>query len=158
MKFEQAFIGIVIIAIILFTAWYFFKPSEKTGLPNPAAVFCEDQGYTIETREDPAGGQYGVCIFGESECGQWQYYRGECKPGDIKTAPPPSHTYCERGDDCVPAQCCHPTFCVNKLGEANCTGIFCTEECQAGTMDCGCGSCICKEDRCIVSWINETWC
>lgn len=203
MRTEETLVGIIIIAILLFSVWYFLKPLEcelslcdckcypkgqtpeeltvklcgincyglynisgcileegqcksvKAGLANPASLFCENQGYKIEIREDPEG-QYGVCIFQDSECEEWQYYRGECKPGDIKIAPPPSQMYCENDEDCIPAQCCHPTFCVNKA--VNCIGIFCTEECRAGTMDCGCGSCICKDNRCVVSWINETWC
>ena len=154
MKSELVLIVILCISVLVFSAWYFTKQEEPaTGLPNPAAVFCEDNGYTIEIRED-IGGQYGVCIFNNSECDEWYYYKGDCKPGDIKTAPSPSQTYCENDDDCVPAQCCHPTFCVNDLGELNCTAVACTMDCQAGTMDCGQGSCVCKENRCVVSWIN----
>jgi hypothetical protein len=49
-------------------------------LPNPASVYCEEQGGTLEIRENQAG-QYGVCIFDDgSECDEWAYYRGECAP------------------------------------------------------------------------------
>jgi putative hemolysin len=58
-------------------------PEPTVGMPNPAAVYCEEQGYTVEIRTDENGGQYGVCIFPEgSECDEWTYYRGECSPGD----------------------------------------------------------------------------
>jgi putative hemolysin len=52
-----------------------------TGLANPASVYCEEQGYTLEMRTDADGGQYGVCIFPDgSECEEWAFYRGECGP------------------------------------------------------------------------------
>lgn len=51
------------------------------GLPNPASQHCEEQGYTIEMREE-AGGTVGYCIFPDgTECEEWAFYRGECEPG-----------------------------------------------------------------------------
>jgi putative hemolysin len=51
-----------------------------TGLANPASVYCEEQGYTLEMRTDE-NGTYGMCIFPDgSECEEWSFYRGECKP------------------------------------------------------------------------------
>jgi putative hemolysin len=51
------------------------------GMPNPASVFCTEQGYELEIR-DEAAGQAGYCIFPDgSECEEWAYFRGECKPG-----------------------------------------------------------------------------
>jgi putative hemolysin len=42
---------------------------NTTGIANPAAVFCEKQGYKLEMRTDSGGNQYGVCIFPDgSEC------------------------------------------------------------------------------------------
>jgi putative hemolysin len=50
------------------------------GLPNPASQFCEEQGYTLELREE-AEGVAGYCLFPDgSECEEWAYYRGECGP------------------------------------------------------------------------------
>jgi putative hemolysin len=66
-------------------------PTEITGttdvnIANPAAVYCEKQGYQLETRTDSAGNQYGVCIFTDgSECDEWAYFRGECAPGGQNT-------------------------------------------------------------------------
>jgi len=55
---------------------------EVSGLPNPASVYCRDNGYMFEIRTAADGGQYGVCIFLDgSECEEWAYYRGECSPG-----------------------------------------------------------------------------
>jgi len=51
------------------------------GLPNPASVNCEQQGYTLEIRTASDGSQSGVCVFPDgSECDEWAYFRGECKP------------------------------------------------------------------------------
>jgi putative hemolysin len=60
---------------------------DDDGMPNPASEKCEEDGYTLEIREDETGGQYGVCIFGDgTECEEWDYYRGECAPGDCVIA------------------------------------------------------------------------
>jgi len=73
-----------------------------TGLANPASVYCEEQGYTLEMHTDE-NGAYGVCIFPDgSECEEWAFYRGECKPASApitetsaetpEVAPPASAT------------------------------------------------------------------
>jgi putative hemolysin len=50
-------------------------------LPNPASVYCEEHGGSLEIRSAADGGQYGVCIFPDgSECEEWAFYRGECSP------------------------------------------------------------------------------
>ncbi|GAB4480077.1 MAG: hypothetical protein Kow00124_26420 [Anaerolineae bacterium] len=78
--------------------WAFYRgecqPGQSSaapvGMPNPASVYCEEQGGTLEIRTDASGGQYGVCIFEDgSECDEWAFYRGECQPGDYETAPEP---------------------------------------------------------------------
>lgn len=52
-------------------------------LPNPAAAYCEDQGYRVEIRTDADGNQSGFCIFDDgSECDEWAFFRGECGPAD----------------------------------------------------------------------------
>lgn len=57
---------------------------NETGLPNPASVYCEEQGGRLEIRSDESGGQGGFCVFPDgSECEEWAFYRGECTvPGD----------------------------------------------------------------------------
>jgi putative hemolysin len=57
-------------------------PAEgETGLPNPASVYCEEQGYQVEIRTAEDGSQNGVCVFPHgSECGEWEFYRGDCGP------------------------------------------------------------------------------
>ena len=54
------------------------------GRPNPASVYCEEQGGSLEIRDNSMG----VCNFEDgSECEEWAYYRGECQPGDMEVAP-----------------------------------------------------------------------
>jgi len=68
-------------------------PSDA-DMPNPASVYCEEQGYRVETRTDDEGNQYGVCIFPDgSECGDWAFYRGECEPAAEMANP--ASVYCE---------------------------------------------------------------
>lgn len=51
--------------------------------PNPASVYCEDQGGTSEIRTSADGGQVGICIFADgSRCDEWAFFRGECAPGE----------------------------------------------------------------------------
>jgi len=57
------------------------QPTEtlKTELPNPASVFCEDQGFKFVSRTNEDGSQTGYCVFPDgSECEEWAYFRGEC--------------------------------------------------------------------------------
>lgn len=62
----------------------------QADMPNPASVFCVEQGYTSEIRTAADGSQTGYCIFpGGSECDEWMYYRGEC--GSSVPPPPPTN-------------------------------------------------------------------
>lgn len=69
-------------------------PTEMIGEPNigmanPATAYCLENDYQYESR-DALGGQYGVCVFSDgSECLDFDYYEGRCKPGDYLTAPTP---------------------------------------------------------------------
>jgi hypothetical protein len=50
-------------------------------MPNPASVYCEEQGNRLEIRTAADGSQTGVCIFPDgSECDEWAYFRKECEP------------------------------------------------------------------------------
>jgi putative hemolysin len=71
------------------------QPAEtpQAHLPNPASVFCEEQGYKLEIRTAEDGSQTGVCIFPDgSECDEWAFFRNECGPGSEATEPPASAT------------------------------------------------------------------
>lgn len=67
-------------------------PTPAAELPNPASVFCEKNGGKVDMRQDAAGGVAGICVFKDgSECDEWAYFRGECKPGEsLKSKPPAS--------------------------------------------------------------------
>jgi putative hemolysin len=83
-------------------------PTPQPNLPNPASVYCTENGGTVEMRQDAAGGQYGACVFPDkSECDEWTYFRGDCQPGDsLQPASPtpkgatnvanPASMYCEQ--------------------------------------------------------------
>jgi putative hemolysin len=66
--------------------------TNNAELANPAAVYCEGQGYTVALRTDE-NGAYGVCIFPDgTECDEWAFYRGECGPGETARATGTSDT------------------------------------------------------------------
>lgn len=75
-----------ILALCVFSAFLLMAGCLTTGgqqngsnMPNPASVYCEDNGGTLEIRTDAQGGQYGICkLAGGVECDEWAYYRGEC--------------------------------------------------------------------------------
>ncbi len=47
-------------------------------MANPAAVYCEELGYTLDTRQTVAG-EDAACIFPDgSECPQWDFLSGRC--------------------------------------------------------------------------------
>ena len=57
--------------------------TPEAGLPNPASVYCEEQGYRLEIPTDAEGNQFGVCAFPDgSECDEWAFFCGECGPAD----------------------------------------------------------------------------
>jgi len=62
----------------------------QANMPNPASVYCEQQGYKSEIRTAADGSQTGYCIFPDgSECDEWVYYRGECGPSGSSPQPTP---------------------------------------------------------------------
>jgi putative hemolysin len=64
-------------------------PTVEANMPNPASVYCEQQGNTLEIVTAADGSQSGVCIFPDgSSCDEWAYFRGEC--GSAEQTNPPS--------------------------------------------------------------------
>ena len=62
--------------------------TPQTNMPNPASVYCEQQGYRVEIRTASDGSQSGYCIFPDaSECDEWAYFRNECGPANQSTSP-----------------------------------------------------------------------
>ena len=53
----------------------------QAGMPNPASVYCEQNGNKLEIHTADDGSQSGVCVFPDgSTCDEWAYFRGECGP------------------------------------------------------------------------------
>lgn len=53
----------------------------QAGMPNPASVYCTQNGNKLEIHTTADGSQNGICIFPDgSTCDEWAYYRGECGP------------------------------------------------------------------------------
>lgn len=53
--------------------------THQAGIPNPASVYCEQNGNKLEIITAADGSQSGVCIFPDgSTCDEWAYFRGEC--------------------------------------------------------------------------------
>src|SRR5512137_861509 len=69
------------------------EPSASTStpppdMPNPASLYCKEQGYRSEIRTASDGSQASYCIFPDgSECDEWRYYRGECGPSGSSPQP-----------------------------------------------------------------------
>ena len=53
------------------------NPDENAEIANPAAVYCEENGWTLNLEE-------WLCMFADgSYCEEWSYQRWECQPGEI---------------------------------------------------------------------------
>jgi putative hemolysin len=51
----------------------------QANMPNPASVYCVQQGNKLEIRTATDGSQSGVCVFLDgSTCDEWAYFHGEC--------------------------------------------------------------------------------
>jgi len=55
---------------------------------------------------------------------------------------------CATNEDCVPKACSHASECVPSDQQPDCSEMFCTMNCEPGTLDCGQGSCQCIEGVC----------
>jgi putative hemolysin len=63
--------------------------TPQVGMPNPASVYCTQNGNKLEIRTAADGSQNGICIFPDGNtCDEWAYYRGECGPAAQKSPTP----------------------------------------------------------------------
>ena len=97
--------------------------SAQTGLPNPASVKCEDDGYKTEIRTLDDGSQYSVCVFEDSECDEWQYFREECKPKQCSKVE--GYWECEEGCEQT-EECCSFEISCEPYQEKEDTGFMAT--------------------------------
>ncbi len=64
----------------------------QANMPNPASVYCEQNGNKLEIHTAADGSQSGVCVFPDgSTCDEWAYFRGECGPA-AQESPTPAVT------------------------------------------------------------------
>ena len=55
--------------------------TPQPNMPNPASVYCEQEGNKLEIRTAADGSQNGICVFPDgSSCDEWAYFRGDCGP------------------------------------------------------------------------------
>jgi len=53
---------------------------------NPVAAYCTAEGYRYEVRVNEEGCHCGICVFeDDSFCNGWDFFRGECGPGNGAT-------------------------------------------------------------------------
>jgi len=94
MKKALLIIILVIVAVVLL--YYFtgrqkdaegeIEPEESgpAAIPNPAAVYCLEQGGKTEVFEFDSG-QDAYCVFGDgSLCWEWDFYNGLCDKNQLK--------------------------------------------------------------------------
>jgi putative hemolysin len=144
------------------------KDNGNIGLPNPASVYCEDQGGNLIIKEGPDG-QYGECTLKDGTiCEEWSYYRGEC-PYKYDVVEKLSDS-CTTDSECttpvdylVRSSCPYTSKCLDK---------FCTVVCPKfnGTVYPNvkdCGSCPeysppapgwCKDGKIVPGVENECGC
>ena len=73
--------ALILFIIVLFSFTGCEQKSQQPELANPASVYCGENGGKLEIRNEKDG-QVGYCLFNDgSECEEWSYFRGECKPG-----------------------------------------------------------------------------
>jgi putative hemolysin len=88
-------IFLIFILAMVGTGTYFFSANKNksindntttspievptANMPNPASVYCNDNGGTSVIRTASDGSQSGVCVFADGkECDEWLFFRGEC--------------------------------------------------------------------------------
>jgi hypothetical protein len=68
-----------------------------SGLANPASVFCEQQGGTVEIVTDAGGNEAGICVLADgTRIDEWDYYRqfsGESTGAGLAN---PAAVFCEQ--------------------------------------------------------------
>ncbi|MFZ1753022.1 MAG: DUF333 domain-containing protein [Caldilineaceae bacterium] len=88
-KEEEKMKRILAFTIILMALTACVAPQPQAGMPNPASVYCTQNGNQLEIRTADDGSQNGVCIFPDgSTCDEWAYFRGECSPQAQKSPIP----------------------------------------------------------------------
>jgi putative hemolysin len=88
---------LAVLAVVAAAIWWFgIRDGETAGVPNPAAVFCEEQGGTVEIVTDAQGNQSGICGLPDgTEIEEWEFYgqfHGESSGAGLAN---PAAVFCE---------------------------------------------------------------
>jgi putative hemolysin len=59
------------------------RAKQQAQVANPATLYCMNTtGAGWQVKEDSERNQEGICTFSDASwCDEWDYYRGNCKPG-----------------------------------------------------------------------------
>ena len=116
------------------------------GLANPASVYCNEQGGSLELINDEDG-SYGLCtLLDGTVCEEWAYFRGECGSSDNgEFCGSSTEGSCEVDSDCIQGGC-SGQICQSKNEEGiitTCEYLDCYNAKEYG-LGCGCvqGSCV----------------
>jgi len=115
-------------------------PDFCTGIAGNLEIKCIDHVCQQKVREDLA------CTEEAKLCPDGSFVVRVGPDCEFQLCP--GETKCVKDEDCVPDSCCHPTGCTLKSNAPLCDTMMCTEECAAGTLDCG-GSCACVDGECV---------
>lgn len=64
----------------------------QVNMPNPASVYCVQNGNKLQNHTAADGSQSAVCVFpDDSTCDEWAYFQGECGPA-AQESPTPAMT------------------------------------------------------------------
>lgn len=126
---------------LVMSALLLFGCTQKNEIANPASVFCEEQGGTLEITIAKGGGQLGLCTLKDgTKCEEWAYFRGEC-PINYKIAER-LDTDCDIDMDCetpddylIRSSCPYTTKCLENKCTVVCP-IFDGEK-YLEVRDCG---------------------
>jgi putative hemolysin len=143
------------------------KNTQDTGLANPASVYCEEQGGTLEIVNEDTGSR-GICTLKDGTvCDEWAFYRKEC-PADYSVTEVLDNT-CEIDINCITpvsysvrSDCPYTTKCLDN----KCT-VVCPKYVDGNYASVKeCGDCpqlmppspeFCKEGR-VVSRTDDCGC
>jgi putative hemolysin len=84
---KQKIIIATMLSWIIALAWCSLIPQTENWqneTPNPASVFCEENGGTLEIIPDEWGTRWNCNFDDGSFCEERAYYHGECSPGRWK--------------------------------------------------------------------------
>lgn len=141
----------IIIAVAIMAVAIFATQSPQPKACTMEAKLCPDGSAVGRV---PPNCDFAPCPD-ECKCPEGYIQEGDvCNPACYYSTPKclmPSiacDKFCEDSSDCIGAECCHPTSCINKAYRGVCN-MLCTQVCQ-GPLECGTGSCVCIDHRCTV--------